>query len=278
MNKAVNNRDKKVIKDFGQEWNKFDQSKLDSTESELMFNSYFKIFPSSLLKPNMVGYDMGCGSGRWAKHIAPKVKKLYCVDPSNSINIAKINLSNLSNCIFMKQNVYDFSLKSNSMDFGYCLGVLHHVQDTEKALKNCVSKLKSGSPLLIYLYYSFENRPFWFKIIWNFTNIFRKFISILPFKIKSIICDLLAILIYFPLTRIYILLEKINFNNSNLPLWEYRRNSFYSMRTDSLDRFGTKVEKRFSKKQIENLMKNSGLIKIKFSNEAPFWCAIGYKK
>ena len=50
------------------------------------------------------------------------------------------------------------------------------------------------------------------------------------------------------------------------------------MRTDSLDRFGTRLEHRFTKKQIEMMMNNAGLEKIIFSDIAPFWCAIGYKR
>ena len=50
------------------------------------------------------------------------------------------------------------------------------------------------------------------------------------------------------------------------------------MRTDSRDRFGTNLEKRFSKSEIKVMLEKSGLYKIKFSEKAPFWCAIGYKK
>ena len=42
--------------------------------------------------------------------------------------------------------------------------------------------------------------------------------------------------------------------------------------------FHAPIEKRFSKKQIYNLMKKSGLEKIKFKNGNPFWLSIGYKK
>jgi 2-polyprenyl-3-methyl-5-hydroxy-6-metoxy-1,4-benzoquinol methylase len=44
------------------------------------------------------------------------------------------------------------------MDFGYSLGVLHHIPDAQKALSDCVKKLKLGAPFLVYLYYSFDNR------------------------------------------------------------------------------------------------------------------------
>ena len=50
------------------------------------------------------------------------------------------------------------------------------------------------------------------------------------------------------------------------------------MKTDALDRFGTKLEKRYTKNEIKSLMISCGLEKIKFSNSEPFWIAVGYKK
>jgi hypothetical protein len=50
------------------------------------------------------------------------------------------------------------------------------------------------------------------------------------------------------------------------------------MRNDALDRFGTKVEKRYSRKKIFFMMRKAGLNRIKFSKKEPFWCAVGYKK
>ena len=73
-------------------------------------------------------------------------------------------------------------------------------------------------------------------------------------------------------------LENIGLNISNIPLSDYRRKSLYFMYTDALDRFGTKLEKRFSKKEIFEMMKKSGLYKIKFSNSMPYWVALGYRK
>ena len=50
------------------------------------------------------------------------------------------------------------------------------------------------------------------------------------------------------------------------------------MRTDALDRFGTRLEQRFSKEQIKNMMQKSVLEDIYFSDNFPFWCAVGTKK
>ena len=50
------------------------------------------------------------------------------------------------------------------------------------------------------------------------------------------------------------------------------------MRTDSRDRFGTILEKRFSQFEIKKMMEKASLVDVKFSANEPFWCAVGIKK
>jgi SAM-dependent methyltransferase len=85
------NLDKDVVAGFGDEWSRFDQSALDDAELRRMFENYFNIFPWTELPPNSVGFDLGCGSGRWAKLVAPRVGHLHLIDPSEAIEIAKRN-------------------------------------------------------------------------------------------------------------------------------------------------------------------------------------------
>jgi ubiquinone/menaquinone biosynthesis C-methylase UbiE len=272
------NIDHKVVSDFGLEWNKFDYKKVNKKYLKKIFNDYFGIFPFEKINKNSIGFDMGSGTGRWAKFIAPKVKKLYCIEPSSlAIKKAKVNLKLYKNCIFEKCSVSKNSLKNNSQDFGYSLGVLHHVPDTLLALKSCTKKLKSGAPFLLYLYYKMDNRPAWFRLIWKISNIARIIISNLPFFLKYPISQFIAVFVYLPSSAILKILKKIKIEIKNFPLSFYYNKSFYIMRTDALDRFGTKIEKRFTKNEIEIMMKKSKLKNIKFSNKEPYWIAVGTK-
>jgi ubiquinone/menaquinone biosynthesis C-methylase UbiE len=65
----------------------------------------------------------------------------------------------LNNCEFHLASVDEIPLPDSSQDFGYSLGVLHHIPDTQLALNACVKKLKLGAPFLLYCYYRFDNRP-----------------------------------------------------------------------------------------------------------------------
>ena len=273
----MKNQDKNTVEGFGDEWSRFDQSDLPEDEQQLLFDEYFSVFPWKDISIESVGFDLGCGTGRWAKSVAPKVKKLICIDPSNAIDIAKKNLSNFDNCEFESATVDDIPIDNDSMDFGYSLGVLHHVPDTEMGIKQCVEKLKKGAPLLLYLYYRFDNRPFWFRFIWSISDLLRKIISKMPYGLRYIFSQIIAVVVYFPLARTALYLEKLNLNVSNFPLSSYKNLSFYTMRTDALDRFGTRLEQRFTRDEIKNMMENAGLENIKFSNTKPFWVAVGHK-
>ena len=72
-------------------------------------------------------------------------------------------------------------------------------------------------------------------------------------------------------------MKKFNLKISSIPLYYYHDKPFYVMKNDSLDRFGTTLEKRFSQKEIREMMVKAGLKKIKFSKNEPYWVAIGYK-
>ena len=268
----------KVVEDFGLEWSRFDQSELSKEEVNSYFEEYFSIFPWSLLPQNACGFDLGCGSGRWARFVAQRVGNLHCIDASpNALLVAQKNLADMPNIDFICASVSNIPLDDNSMDFGYSLGVLHHVPDTASGLANCVKKLRPGAPFLVYLYYAFDNRPLWFRMIWKISDLFRTIISRLPVRLKFLLTDLIAILVYWPLARLALVIEKIGINPSNIPLSYYRNRAFYTMRTDALDRFGTSLEKRYSKAQIQQMMESSGLRDITFREAEPFWCAVGFK-
>jgi hypothetical protein len=49
------------------------------------------------------------------------------------------------------------------------------------------------------------------------------------------------------------------------------------MRTDALDRFGTRLEQRFTAQEMRHMMETAGLRDIRFSREVPYWCAVGLR-
>ena len=273
------NIDPKTVEGFGEEWNAFSQESLDAEEHRKLFDEYFSIFPFSKLPKAAEGFDLGCGTGRWAALVAGRVGTLHCIDPAGkALDVARRRLGGLSNVKFHNAAVDEIPLADGSQDFGYSLGVLHHVPDTEAAMASCVAKLKPGAPFLVYLYYAFDNRPRWFRNLWQVSELARRAISRLPFPIKKVATAAIATAVYWPLARASLAMEKAGANVSNFPLSYYRRTSFYTMRTDALDRFGTRLEQRFTRREIEAMMTRCRLESIECRDSAPFWVALGYKR
>ena len=101
----------------------------------------------------------------------------------------------------------------------------------------------------------------------------------MPSGLKKITCDVLAVIAYMPFILFSRLLIAMGFKKmaTAIPLSSYANKDFYIIRNDSLDRFGTKLEQRFTRQEIEAMMIKSGLSNIKFGNESAFWHAIGRK-
>ena len=275
----MRNIDPDVVRDFGEEWRQFDQSHLDQAELARVFEAYFAVFPWDRVARDARGFDLGCGSGRWAQFVAPRVAELHCIDASAAaLAVARGNLRRLSNCRFHHASVDAIPLPDASMDFGYSLGVLHHVPEPAQGLRECVRKLKPGAPFLVYLYYALDGRPWWFRTIWRITDAMRRVLSKLPHAAKLVITTVIAAVVYFPLARGAAVLARIGGPAAAVPLGYYRDKSFYTMRTDALDRFGTRLERRFKREEIEAMMTSAGLAEIRFSTAPPYWCAVGFRQ
>ena len=108
---GVGNVDRATIEGFGQEWAAFDQSALTGEEYRRLFNGYFRIFPFDALPTNAEGFDLGCGSGRWAAGVAPRVGLLHCIDPSaQALGVATERLKGHANVAFhLGGRRYDFA-------------------------------------------------------------------------------------------------------------------------------------------------------------------------
>ena len=267
-----------VVADFGREWQAFDQSEVPPNELASQFERYFAVFPWESLSDDAVGFDAGCGSGRWAKLVAPRVGRLHCIDASDrALGVARGALAGCSNVELHTASVSDLPLAPASMDFGYSLGVLHHVPNTNAAIAACVSRLREGAPFLVYLYYALDGRPWWFRALFRLATALRRQISRWPHRRKLVVTNTIAVLVYLPLARAAKAAERMGRDVDGWPLSFYRDRSFYTMRNDALDRFGTRLEQRFTKQEIVDMLAAAGLVSIVFSPQPPYWCACGVK-
>lgn len=271
--------DPATVKGFGDEWARFDQSRLSPEQLQALFDDYFSEFPWHRVGPGAVGADIGCGSGRWAALVADRVGHLVVLDPSpQALAVAARRLDQHRNVTPVLAAAGTLPLRPGSLQFAYSLGVLHHTPDTATALRDCVKALEPGAPFLVYLYYAFDNRPLWFRALWRISDGLRLVISRLPHPLRYALTQVIALLVYLPLARAASVAARVVGDRAEvLPLSFYRERPLYVMRNDALDRFGTRLEKRFSRDEITQLMHEAGLADLVFRERAPFWCCVGTK-
>jgi ubiquinone/menaquinone biosynthesis C-methylase UbiE len=276
------NIDSQVISDFGDEWATYNYENSElSRELKLQFEMYSSLVNFQEFDPlESVAADFGAGTGRWAEFVLSNFKKIYLVEPSQgAFEVLTRKFKSKSNVSLENSTIAESAIPANSLDFAMSLGVLHHISNTDRALKDINSKLKSGGLFLGYLYYKIENKPILYRIIFSVANYSRKRISNLPFNRKKRISHLIAIFIYLPFARLSKVLNILKINTSNIPLHQYADLNLYMMKNDALDRFGTKLEKRFNQEEITKLLSDAGFDSnsIIFSDSEPFWTFVAKK-
>ena len=273
------NQDHRLVRGFGDEWSRFTNEALSDAELQEMFDRYASVFPWDDLPEGAEGFDAGCGSGRWARFFAPRVGLLHCVDASETaLEVARHTLVGHANVEFHLEDLSALGLADNSCDFGYSLGVLHHIPDTELATAACVSKLKPGAPFLVYLYYDLKDRGWAQRRILSSVTVARYLVARLPRPLRLVVAEIIAATVYWPLARCSRVVENAGLDPSRVPLFQYRLRSYYVMRNDALDRFGTRLEKRYSKDEVRVLLEGAGLEHVEFAEGPPWWVAIGWRQ
>ena len=272
------NIDGATVDGFGEEWTKFHS--FDERELSVAGDQYFDIVTDVMVGRDSQVLNMGCGSGRWTRYLAPRAGFIEAVDPSRAVLSAQAFLADLENVRLTQAGVDELPFPNESFDFVFSLGVLHHIPDTGAAMRRCVEKLKPGGHLLVYLYYDLDNRGRLYRSLFECAALVRRLVAGLPTRAKHAVCEAIAFTVYVPVVTVVRLLRRIpglEGRVMRLPLAYYWDQSLRIMRNDALDLFGTPLEQRFSREEIQSMMIECGLDDIRFSEQAPYWHAVGRK-
>ena len=268
--------DDRSVAAFAVEWTKFRH--FNEREIRTAGAQYFDVMPEGLLTDSTTVLDAGCGSGRWSRYVALHVRHVEAIDPSEAVFIAAAQHSDQPNIRFTQAAIDAIPFEDDTFDVAICLGVLHHIPNTPGALRALARKVRPGGHLLLYLYYSLDNRGVGYRLLYGVSAVLRRAVSALPPALKKFVCEGIALVVYLPLVTVSRAVAPISESLADtLPLGYYRDKSFRIMRNDALDRFGTPLEKRFSRTEIEAMLVDVGMDQIRFSERAPFWHCLSRK-
>src|SRR2546430_620477 len=265
-----------VIAGFDDEWTRFRE--VGTADQSQVFELYFDLVPAHRFASGLTVLDAGAGAGRWAHEVSQRGPRVVAVDLGRSIEVTRANTSpEMVGCV--QADLRALPLAPGAVDWAYSLGVLHHTEVPELALANLVRSVRPGGLVLLYLYYALDQRGPLFRGVFQAVDLARRVISRQPRAAARAIATIIAASIYWPLARGCAVIERAGAPGlaAKLPLSFYRHLSFATMRNDSLDRFGTRLERRYTRAEMQELMSGTGLVDVRISDSPPYWHGVGSK-
>jgi ubiquinone/menaquinone biosynthesis C-methylase UbiE len=140
-------------KGFGYQWLKHARTQYDSFTG--MSFSKDRFFATTRWPERLDGKVMieaGCGSGRFTEVAAATGAVVLSFDYSAAVEANYASNGQRENVLIVQADIYQMPFARESADYLYCLGVLQHTPDVEKAFKSLPAVVKPGGRMAIDLY------------------------------------------------------------------------------------------------------------------------------
>lgn len=140
-----------TIRDFGEQWVRF-------RDNEGYFGSLelFSDILSPFLKPDELKgckvAEVGSGAGRIVNMLLEAgARHVIAVEPSEAFDVLRENIKQPDKVTCLKVTG-DQLPAFGDLDFVFCIGVLHHIQDPTPVVEAAFRALRPGGRLLVWLY------------------------------------------------------------------------------------------------------------------------------
>lgn len=264
------NADARTVASFGDEWTRF--ATFTAEDTRVAGDEVFDLLTPEMAHAGTLALDLGCGTGRWSNYLAPRVRFIEAIDPGRAVEAAVALTRQAPNVRITQAGYGGVPFARDTFDLVFSLGVVHHLPDTERAIREAAALVKPGGWLLLYVYYALDNRSAAYRALFRVADVGRRLTSRLPATIKFAVCDALAVGVYLPLIGLARLVRGAGSAGwTDLPLAYYVDKPWSIIRSDALDRFGTPLEKRFTRVALQGMLERAGLSEIRFSEGQPYW-------
>jgi SAM-dependent methyltransferase len=245
----------RTLRSFGYEHTTFVEPE---REAQAYWDYLFDGLPIEELKDG-VGLDAGCGSGRFARFLAPRLRALVALDGSVAAEAAARNLAEFTNVLVVRSDLRTAPFAPGSFDFISCIGVIHHLERPEEAFRSLVPLLAPGGRILLFVYS--RPRPGTMRaFVVRSTATLRRFTVHVPRRMLRGLSALVAGIGYSGIVLPGKLGERFRLPRlSGLPLAFYRHMPFRSLWLSTFDALSAPLERRYTWPEIRPWFLDGGL-------------------
>lgn len=210
--------------------------------------------------------DVGCGMGRnshWPMSYGAAGGLAIDID-ERSLASARRTLAAHPTVEVRRTSAYELA-ERDRFDLAFSIGVIHHLEDPDRALANMVRAVKPGGRVMIWVYGLENNR--W--IVHGLTPLRRALFSRLPIGVTHALS-------WAPTAVLWLLLR---LGLSRIEYFRLIRGfDFAHLRSIVFDQMLPSIAHYWSRAEVEALMRRAGLddVKLAWVNEMS-WAAIGVK-
>lgn len=259
--------DAKVIRDFGEQWNRFTEYSGHFASPNLLADMMGPLMALDDLKGAKVA-EIGSGSGRIVNMLVEAgASKVLALEPSDAVRTLAKNAKPFGERVEVVQATGD-RLPAGNFDYVFCIGVLQHVSEPLPVLRAARKALKPGGKYFMWLYAK-EGTERYRAIVMPLRSVTKR----LPAPVMTGLSWSLMVALtgYIQLCRL----------SSKLPLSKYATEVMGKVSAEArtitiYDQLNPTWVRYYSKSEVEKLMTDAGFTDVKtYHRHGYSWSVIG---
>lgn len=264
---------RRTSRSFGYQWNVFSTMYKDWKEN---FLDYVQPLDEKFFAGKR-GLDMGCGFGRHLYWSSTFGAEMVGVDLSEAVEAAYQNTKHFPNVNVVQGDIYNLPFKKEYFDFGYSIGVLHHLPDPRAGFGRLAKMVRPGGTVFAWVYGVRRGPVEWLSVF------LRKLAARMSLRTLHLLCVLIAVFLrvfsHYPY-RILSGMGMFKGLAEKLPLKDHARYPFSVTIADAFDRLSVPICYYYNGDEFRTWFTGEGLQDIqiirRFKNNES-WRGVGVK-
>jgi SAM-dependent methyltransferase len=242
---------------FGYQQTVINNGALDPERWHRQFASLRPIEPEGFAGQR--GIDIGCGAGRFLYCSLAYGATMVGVDLSAAVDTARRRIADTEQCLIVQADLHHLPFPPGSFDFGYSLGVLHHLPEPEAGFQALARMVRPGGLVWCWVY-GLEGMRWWYRV--SHLRWLRPLTKRLPLAGQEAMTALVTTALELGLWTPTRLVERLPGGGRwapRMPLSHARRFSFRAKMASVFDRLNPPLTYFHTRAELEGWCRRAGL-------------------